>query len=450
MRIDCLILALSTFILGPSAFAAPAAYLVKDIYPGAAGSPYPPSQLTPAGPRIFFTAYQEETGKELWVSDGTSSGTHLVMDIRPGPGNSDPQLIAAVDDVLIFDVWDGLNPRCLWRSDGTATGTYKIGDVTFNGSLDTEVCAVGGVLCFAGTTPDHGAEPWRTDGTPAGTSMIADLRAGTLGSSPENMIEMDGSLYFTGWTSSTAYRLRRTNASMEAITPIKAVGQPSRMMKCGGRLFFDAISGSYWKLFTSDGTDTGTLLVSDAARSPSNLVDMGGILMFAATDNTNGKELWRSDGTAAGTYLVRDIRPGAWDSSIKGMVSLGGQVFFWANDGKGSGSELWVSDGTFAGTRLFVDLKPGLASSTSGRVFLHNSRFYFTLQGNPDSLWICDGTPDGTQWIASIYSYTGEVVPVEGLVFYLKDDAATGRELWATPIELYGNQSGASFWRGYN
>ncbi len=72
----------------------------------------------------------------------------------------------------------------------------------------------------------------------------------------------------------------------------------------------------------------------------------------------NGSELWKSDGTAAGTVLVKDIRQGGSSSVPQFLTNVNGTLYFSANDGV-KGSELWKSDGTVAGTVLVQDLNPG-------------------------------------------------------------------------------------------
>jgi ELWxxDGT repeat protein len=121
-----------------------------------------------------------------------------------------------------------------------------------------------------------------------------------------------------------------------------------------GTLFFRADDGTNREeLWTSDGTAAGTALVKDinpaGSSVPARLTVMNGTLFFSAHDGgTYGTELWRSDGTAAGTVLVEDINP-AGDSGPSWLTAVNGTLFFAADDGT-TGIELWQSDGTAAGT----------------------------------------------------------------------------------------------------
>src|SRR5438876_992683 len=63
---------------------------------------------------------------------------------------------------------------------------------------------------------------------------------------------------------------------------------------------------------------------------PQNLTDVNGTLFFSANDGVNGTELWKSDGTDAGTVMVKDINPGAGSSSPGAMANLNGTLLFFA------------------------------------------------------------------------------------------------------------------------
>ncbi len=83
--------------------------------------------------------------------------------------------------------------------------------------------------------------------------------------------------------------------------------------------------------------------------SPTSFAEVGGLLFFAANDGSHGIELWKSDGTSAGTALVSDIRPGSATSAIYDLTNVAGMLFFRANDGS-HGAELWKSNGSSTGT----------------------------------------------------------------------------------------------------
>src|SRR3712207_415264 len=81
--------------------------------------------------------------------------------------------------------------------------------------------------------------------------------------------------------------------------------------------------------------------------SPEESEAFGNALLFAIEDGIHGLELWRTDGTAAGTRLVKDICPGACSAGPSHLTVSNGLLFFTANDGA-HGIELWRTDGTAA------------------------------------------------------------------------------------------------------
>ncbi len=104
--------------------------------------------------------------------------------------------------------------------------------------------------------------------------------------------------------------------------------------------------------------DINTLPIA-ASSAPANFVTVGSTVFFTAFTSANGRELWKTDGTAAGTVLVKDIRAGYTSSNPAYMTEVGGVLFFRASNG--NGHELWKSDGTAAGTVMVKDLRVGNA-----------------------------------------------------------------------------------------
>src|SRR6476646_6681901 len=167
-----------------------------------------------------------------------------------------------------------------------------------------------------------------------------------------------------------------TASLVKDINPGPESSEPLNLEGVGGTVFFSAsIYGELgFELWKSDGTSAGTTLVRDISPGPGYGVDpdvhltrVRDTLLFPANDDVHGPELWRSDGTEAGTGLVKDIHPGSAGSIStyafnRGTLAHRGRLFFTAWDGV-HGFELWRSDGTSAGTRLVRDVNPGNASS---------------------------------------------------------------------------------------
>ena len=82
------------------------------------------------GYKAYFSATDAEHGEELWVTDGTPSGTHIVKDINPGVSSSEIQWLTRFNDKVVFSAKDTEdNGSELWISDGTEEGTNMIKDI---------------------------------------------------------------------------------------------------------------------------------------------------------------------------------------------------------------------------------------------------------------------------------------------------------------------------------
>jgi len=81
------------------------------------------------GNTFYFTANDGTNGYELWKSDGTSSGTAMIVDINSGSADGYPTYITAIGNTVYFTAVDAMNGRELWKTDGTASGTEMVKDI---------------------------------------------------------------------------------------------------------------------------------------------------------------------------------------------------------------------------------------------------------------------------------------------------------------------------------
>ena len=152
----------------------------------------------------------------------------------------------------------------------------------------------------------------------------------------------------------------------------------------------------------------------DAASDPRDLAAIGNLVYFNADDGSRGRELWRSNGTATGTWMVRDIAPGSSNSTPREMTPLGTKFVFSALDPV-AGRELWISNGTRDGTKLLLDIRPGPKSSKPADFTVVGALVYFTADDGPHGreLWRTDGTAAGTLLVRDLTPGTNRTGPTE-------------------------------------
>lgn len=275
----------------------------------------------------------------------------------------------------------------------------------------------------------------------AQVSLVEDINSAEEESYNEfsNLTAGDGRAYYVSeekflWTS---YLGPDTTEVAEKLGSFNSI---SNLKLVGSILYFVGDIGSGQELWKSDGTADGTQLVKEI-RAGSNgsainsLTDVNGILYFVANNGGNGRELWKSDGTTSGTVLVKDIYPRTGNSNPAYLTNVGGTLFFSANNGV-DGFELWKSDGTANGTIMVKDLKIG--SSSSPQMLTNvNGLLYFTadVAGIGRELYKSDGTAAGTVLVKDIRSGAASsgienMTAVNNLLFFSANDGIYGHELW--------------------
>lgn len=170
---------------------------------------------------------------------------------------------------------------------------------------------------------------------------------------------------------------------------------------------------------------------------------------FAAYDDLHGEELWVTDGTEAGTFMVKDINPGPGSSNVSHLARFNDKVVFSADDGV-HGEELWISDGTEEGTYMVMDIHWIGSSFPIAFKQVNETQFVFAamdleseLYGDQKWLWVSDGTEAGTELIyeckmmypgQDFGSYDDHLCRVGRKVFFKADDleSTMGGELWVT------------------
>lgn len=399
-----------------------------------------PRSIVKFGDSVLFSATDGVHGRELWISDGTPSGTRMLKELDPSANNGigvDTPIVVAGSRA--YFVGTNGNLATLWYTDGTTAGTQSLGDLipNYNGDLPSRLYVLkDDLILFKMDNGFTGSELWKTDGTLAGTSLVKDIVPGTFGSQfelptrfgDEVFFSNFGELWKTDGTSAGTTLVKQFNLTQQAFL--------NELVSYNGKLYIevdDRVHGG--EMYISDGTGAGTTLLKDIRPGPmgaldaTNMVGSGGFLYFAANDGNVSRRLWKTDGTEAGTVPFSTANPGFF-------VLSNDTLYFTA------GQRLWKTDGTTAGTvQIFDDMFVGSIPSIQSYATV-GDELYLTASGISGGieLWKTDGTAAGTQLVSDINEGNNSSEPmqlteVNGTLFFAAQDLTVGRELWVVPAD---------------
>jgi len=210
------------------------------------------------------------------------------------------------------------------------------------------------------------------------------------------------------------------------ISPGLAKTTITEIISIDNMLYFVADDNQHgFELWASDGTESGTYMVKDIfpgidnfqfpnSSFPMYLTNFNNQLFFYANDSIHGYELWKSDGTEAGTVMVKDIYIGKENSTIEGFTECNNILFFKADDGI-NGLELWKTDGTEAGTGMLKDIASGIYGSNPNDLTCWNNNLFFSAYTEElgEELWKSDGSTIGTNLYADISLGAPSSLPIQ-------------------------------------
>ncbi|MCX2742662.1 T9SS type A sorting domain-containing protein [Mangrovivirga sp. M17] len=365
--------------------------------------------------QLFFKAYTEQTGRELWGTDGTIAGTKILDDLIIGPESSDPNYFAVSGGNLYFIVNLNDTDR-LYKYDGQSmmeVYDFQYDDYGIPKSASTLTPFKDGVFINA---YENATSIYFSDGTQSGTIKLAQNEFG-IGFYPTSAGEK---LYFTGAES-------------------------------GSNPIFSS------ELYVTDGTPENTNLVYDEFTGinsdVSKITPFNGKVIYTSYSPSSGMEYWISDGTETGTKLLKDIYPGIKSGVPSQFESnyaiMNNELYFIANDGN-TGLELWKTDGTEEGTVLVKDLYPGLESSYPNNFTVANGKLYFSTAKSElkPLLWSTNGTEQGTQIVQEFtnipdYSFPRNFNIINNILYFTAETENHGTQLWRfeTPLIRQDNNA---------
>lgn len=251
-----------------------------------------------------------------------------------------------------------------------------------------------------------------------------------------NLIDADTSIYFA-FSDSSSLEIWKTEGEETGIFQVFPPSNSEELENLvisnlgvagdSEQLLFAASENEFGnELWISDGTPEGTRILKDihpnGSSNPANFFELDGTFYFTAEDGTNPRGLWKSDGTSEGTVLVTSNL-----DQYRNPTDFNGNLFFELN------GSLWKSDGTPEGTVLVVDNVSNNGRPLSSFIVVDETLYFTTnIPGQPTfigQLWKSNGTTEGTQLVAELPGLK-ELTSVDDTLFFVQGNEDIGEELW--------------------
>ena len=347
-----------------------------------------PQEFKVFGNKMFFSLRDFSRSQNLlWLTDGTVNGSFKFENLSFNcPYN--PYNFFIDNGKMYFDATDDSNGTELWVTDGSALGTHMLKNIFIDSksSFPTGFTSYKNKVYFTARDSFHGYQIWETDGTVSGTKLFQDVNKGYVIPDPSILTIFNNKLYFTGLYNNL-YESDGSDSGTHQIdfNGEKIVQTPNSFTSCNGKLFFITISFKYGnELWCIDTAKAFPAIVKDIypginGSSPDILGVMNNKLYFSADDGTNGTELWVTDGTESGTHLLKDISPGQPSSYPSASVTMDNRLYFKARNIV-NGFELWTCDGTDTGTKMLAPMDTTRQNSLVyvDEIGAYNNALYFS------------------------------------------------------------------------
>ena len=380
----------------------------------------------------------------------------MVKDINLGSGSSNTYHLTNVNGTLFFNANDSIHGNELWKSDGTAAGTVMVADINpgSGSSYAEDLTNVNGTLFFTAGDDIHGNELWKSDGTAAGTVMVADHQSGRWQFLPKSIDELQRhTLFFSQRRRPQSRALekrwhccRHRDGRRYQSQQLLPLYLPKRSEELQWRtVFFSQRRRSWQELWKSDGTAAGTLLVADINLDGSSYIrylsDANGTLLFTADDGIHGESFGKATAPLPAPYWSTTSTPQPVLILVPSQLTAsGGKLFFTSHDDRSDTIQLWKTDGTAAGTVMLTVLDTYFfyywdfinysLTDVNGTLFFRADDGIHGFE-----LWKSDGTIAGTAMVDDInpggssLQYNSNLINVNGTLFFTADDGTHGTEL---------------------